>query len=108
MKTIFYWSPCLNKVGTVKSTVNSAIALSKYSKKKYKVKIINTCGEWDEYLDIFKKNKIDIVEFKYKFFSYLPKNGFLKSRISYLIIILFSLFPLYSLLKKDKFFKKSF
>ena len=102
MKTIFYWSPCLNKVGTVKSTVNSAIALSKYSREKYKVKIINTCGEWDEYSDVFKKYNIGIIEFKYKFFSYLPKNGFLKSRISYLVIILFSFFPLYSLLKKDK------
>ena len=102
MKTIFYWSPCLTKVGTIKSTVNSAIALSKYSKKKYKVKIINTCGEWDEHTDIFKKHNIDLIEFKYKFFPYLPKNGFLKSRISYLIIILFSFFPLYFLLKKDK------
>ena len=102
MKTIFYWSPCLNKVGTVKSTVNSAIALSKYSREKYKVKIINTCGEWDEYSDVFKKYNIGIIEFKYKFFSYLPKNGFLKSRISYLVIILFSFFPLYNLLKKDK------
>ena len=64
MKTIFYWSPCLNKVGTVKSTVNSAIALSKYSREKYKVKIINTCGEWDEYSDVFKKYNIGIIEFK--------------------------------------------
>jgi len=102
MKTIFYWSPCLSKVGTVKSTVNSAISLSKYSKKKYKVKIINACGEWDEYSEIFKKNNIDLIEFKFKFFSYLPKNGFLKSRFSYLIIILFSFFPLLSVLKKDK------
>ena len=102
MKTIFYWSPCLTKVGTVKSTVNSALALSKYSKKKYKVKIINACGEWDEYSEIFKNNGIDLIEFKFKFFSYLPKNGYLSSRISYLIIILFSFFPLLLVLKKDK------
>ena len=102
MKTIFYWSPCLTKVGTVKSTVNSALALSKYSKKKYKVKIINACGEWDEYSEIFKNNGIDLIEFKFKFFSYLPKYGFIKSRISYLIIILFSLIPLYKILRKDK------
>ena len=102
MKTILYWSPCLVKVGTVKSTVNSAIALSKYSNDKYKVKIINTCGEWNEYSEIFKKNNIDLIEFKYKFFSYLPKNGFLKSRISYLIIFVFSIFPLLNVLKKDK------
>ena len=65
MKTIFYWSPCLSKVGTVKSTVNSAISLSKYSREKYKVKIINACGEWDEYSEILKKNNIDLIEFKF-------------------------------------------
>tara|TARA_X000001036_G_scaffold439784_1_gene492311 strand:+ start:2110 stop:3285 length:1176 start_codon:yes stop_codon:yes gene_type:complete len=102
MKTIFYWSPCLSKVGTVKSTLNSALALSRYSKKKYKVKIINTCGEWDEYSEILKKNGIDLVEFKFKYFSYLPKYGFIKSRISYLVIILSSFLPLLKILKKEK------
>lgn len=102
MKTVFYWSPCLSKVGTVKSTINSALALSKYSKKQYKIKIINTCGEWDEYSEIFKENEIELIEFKFKYFSYLPKSGFIKSRISYLIIILFSFFPLLKILKKDK------
>ena len=28
-KTFFYWSPFLTHVGTVKSTINSAIALKK-------------------------------------------------------------------------------
>ena len=102
MKTVFYWSPCLTRVGTIKSTINSAIALSNYSNSKYKVKIINSCGEWDEYLEIFEKNNIDIVNFRFNFFSYLPKNGFIKSRISYLIIILFSFFPLLKILKKEK------
>ncbi len=102
MKTVFYWSPCLSKVGTVKSTINSALALSKYSKEQYKIKIINTCGEWDEYSEIFKENEIELIEFKFKYFSYLPKSGFIKSRISYLIIILFSFFPLLKILKKDK------
>ena len=47
MKRIYYWSPCLNKVGTYKSTINSAISLAKYS-KKYEIKIINSCGEWND------------------------------------------------------------
>ena len=102
MKTVFYWSPCLSKVGTVKSTINSALALSKYTKGKYRIKIINTCGEWDEYSEIFKQNEIELIEFKFKFFSYLPKHGFAKSRISYFIIILFSFLPLLKILKKDK------
>ena len=52
-KTIYYWSPCLNKVGTVKSTLNSAIAVSKFS-KNYNVKVINVFGEWESYKEIFQ------------------------------------------------------
>ena len=40
-KKVFYWSPCLNKVGTVVSTKNSAIALAKYKKDLYEVYILN-------------------------------------------------------------------
>ena len=39
-KKIYYWSPCLNPVGTVISTLNSAVAITKYS-KDYDVTIIN-------------------------------------------------------------------
>ena len=102
MKTVLYWSPCLTKIGTIKSTINSAISLAKYSNNKYKVKIINSCGEWDEYTDIIKENNLDLINFRYKLFQYLPKNGFWKSRFSYLVIILFSFFPLIKILKKEK------
>ncbi len=98
MKEIYYWSPCLTKVGTVSSTVNSAIGLSKYG--NYKVTIINACGEWDSYKKKFSDNKINVIDFPLKIFKYLPKEGYLKSRISYLIIFLFSFFPLINLLKK--------
>ena len=53
-KSIYYWSPCLTKVGTVKSTLNSAISLAKYS-KSYNVKILNVFGEWSKYKDYLKK-----------------------------------------------------
>ena len=102
MKTVYYWSPCLTNVGTLKSTVNSAIALSKYSKNKYKVKIINICGEWNNYRNIFRENNIEIEEFKLDYFRFLPKNGFVVTRISYIIIILLSVFPLLMLLKEKK------
>ena len=39
-KKIYFWAPFLNKVGTTKSTLNSAISLSKFS-DKYDIKIIN-------------------------------------------------------------------
>ena len=38
-KKIFYWSPCLNHVGTVISTLNSAIGLCKYNKNYDSMKI---------------------------------------------------------------------
>lgn len=102
MHSVYYWSPCLNKVGTVKSTINSAISLSKYSKNQYKIKLINICGEWEDYKEILKKNNIDLINFNFNYFKYLPKKGFIQSRFSYLIMILFSIIPLYRLLKKDK------
>ena len=98
MREIYYWSPCLTKVGTVSSTINSAMGLSKYG--KYKVSIINACGEWDIYKKEFLDNKINVIDFPIKFYKYLPKQGYIQSRISYLLIFLFSFFPLIKLLKK--------
>ena len=50
-KKIYYWAPCLNSVGTVISTINSANAINQYSKKTNEAYIINSCGEWNEYLE---------------------------------------------------------
>ena len=101
MRSIYYWSPCLNKVGTLKSTINSALSLSKYSKHNYDIKVINVCGEWEEYKKFFEKNNIDLINLNFNYFRYLPKTGFFFSRLSYLIIIFFSAIPLYKLLKKN-------
>ena len=49
-KKIFYWAPCLNKVGTVISTKNSAISLAKYKKNLYDITILNVFGEWDDHI----------------------------------------------------------
>ena len=45
-KKIFYWSPCLNPVGTVKSTLNSAVSAVQYGSNLFDVTLINACGEW--------------------------------------------------------------
>lgn len=100
-KKIFYWSPCLNPVGTVISTINSAVAITKYS-SDYNVFIINACGEWDDFKEHLIKKKVNVIDINFKYFKYLPKTGFFKSRFSYIIIFIFSLFPLILLLKKDK------
>jgi glycosyltransferase involved in cell wall biosynthesis len=100
-KEVYYWAPCLDKVGTVKSTLNSAISLSKYS-NKFNISIINVFGEWDEYEDILKHHQINKINIFLSIYSILPKKGYLASRLSYLIIALISFFPLVLLLKKNK------
>ena len=39
---------------------------------------------------------------KFKIYKFLPQGGFIKSRITYIIIFLFSFWPLQRLLKKEK------
>ena len=94
-KKIFYWSPCLNPVGTVKSTLNSAVSAIQYGERNFDVTLINACGEWDQYLDYFKNNHVKIINFKYKFFKHLPKHGYIQSRFSYIVIFFFFFFLLF-------------
>ena len=100
-KKIYYWSPCLNPVGTIISTINSVNAINKYS-KTYEAFIINSCGEWNKYLDQFEGSSLRVINLTFDYFSFLPKKGFLASRFSYFIIFLISFVPLLILLKKDK------
>ena len=100
-KKVYYWSPCLNAVGTVKSTLNSAISLSKYE-NNCEVTIINACGEWDIFKKTLNKHSIKLISLNKSFFNYLPKTGFIKSRFSYTIIFLLCFFKLYKILKKNE------
>ena len=100
-KTIYFWAPFLNQVGTTKSTLNSAISLSKFS-ERYDVKIINVFGEWSNYRETFERNNIEKIDLTFNYINFLPKTGFLLSRFSYLIIILLSIIPLIKLLKQNK------
>ena len=100
-KKIYYWSPCLAKVATVKATMNSAISLAKYS-KTYEVRIINVCGEWTKHQKYLLKNKVNIENLTFNYFNFLPKNGFFMSRFSNLVVIFISIFPLILFLKNKK------
>ena len=91
-KKIYYWSPCLNPVGTIISTINSASSINQYS-QKYQAYIINSCGEWNQYLDHLEKNSIKVINLSFDYFKYLPKRGFWSSRFSYLVIFLISFLP---------------
>jgi len=96
VKKIIYWSPYLGHIGTKKSTLNSAKGLSVYGKDKFDVRLINALGEWNDV------NEIKTISFFKNLYNKLPQGGFLKSRISYSIIFLLSILPLYKFLKKDK------
>ena len=100
-KSIVYWSPCLNKVGTMKSTLNSAISLAKYS-KNFEVTILNVFGEWTKFKDYLEKNNVKLKDLTFNYYNLLPKNGFYKSRLSYILIFLISITPLYFFIKKTK------
>ena len=82
-KKILYWSPFISNVGTVKSTLNSAIAYSRYSLGTNDVGIINVCGDWDEYEDEIKKNNLNLIKLNFSYLKYLPKKGYIQSRISF-------------------------
>ena len=101
-KQIFYWSPCLNPVGTVKSTINSIKSLQTYGNEEFNPYLINACGEWDSYAHILSENKIKLINFRFNFFKFLPKKGYLPSRFSYILIFIICFLPLTKLLLKNK------
>jgi glycosyltransferase involved in cell wall biosynthesis len=92
---VYYWSPHLSKVATVKSVINSSIIMRNNG---FNTKIINAVGEWNDY----DKNEIININNSSKFYDLLPKKGFLKSRLSYFLIFSSCFIPLLKLLKKDK------
>ena len=100
MKTVVYWSPFLTHVATISAVIESAKSLKKYS-KKYDPVIIDACGEFESYSKTLLENKIKTINLtSFKYFRFLPKNGFFKSRFSYILIFLFSFIPLYKFIKK--------
>ena len=101
-KNIYMWCPFTSGVGTVKNVINSSFGLIKFSKSKiFRVSIVNVFGEWDDHFEELKLKKIDIHNLNsVKFIKSWGKEGFLKSRISYLLIFFSSFFSLFSILKK--------
>jgi glycosyltransferase involved in cell wall biosynthesis len=93
---IYYWSPHLSKVATVKSVFNSCKSLN--LEKGYETKIINVIGEWS-HLD--KKYRIDLFG-NINLYKFFPTSGFMFSRFTSIVIFILSYIPLYLLLKKNK------
>ena len=93
---IVYWCPYLTNVATIRSVLNSYNSLKK---SEFVPFIINSCGEWQFYDKNYK-----LINFlsNFNLHKYLPKEGFLKSRISFIIISIISILPLLIFLKKKK------
>lgn len=102
MKKIYYWSPHLsNDIATIKSVKNSASSFKDYS-NSYSVSILDAVGEWKENKIFFENKKIDIICLGKDIYNSLPRGSFIKSRFSYIIIFIFSFFPLLKILKKNQ------
>ena len=98
---IYYWSPYLTNIATIKSVVRSAKSLGKFGSKKYNATILDSCGEWK----FLKKNnfKVKIKSLvPFNFYNILPKEGFIQSRLSFIIIFIFNFFPLLFKMRKNK------
>ena len=103
MKKIFYWSPHLSNVATIKNVQNSAMSLKKYYKKSLNVSIIDVVGEWSKYkkeIDALKINRIEVPGFKLN--KFFPIEGFLKSRIIIFLIFFLKYLPLKKIIKNEK------
>lgn len=101
MKKIIYWSPHINpQIATVKAVLNSAKCLSIYD-KNFQVNIINVFGEWDKFKHICGKDNINLVNLTNFNFN-LPINGFIKSRLFYILISIISIFKLPLIINKLK------
>ena len=102
---IYYWCPYLTNIATIKSVIRSAKSLKKYIKlkqnEKNEISILNTIGEW-----IFLKKNLFNIKIKnllpFDFFKFIPKEGLIQSRLSFLIIFFTNFFPLLFHIKSKK------
>jgi glycosyltransferase involved in cell wall biosynthesis len=103
-KNIYIWCPFTSKIGTINNVINSCFGLIKFSKSNvFNISLINVFGEWDDYLNDIKLDKIKTENLNsIRFIKAWKKEGFLKSRISYLLIFVSSFFSLFFILKKKK------
>ena len=101
---IYYWCPYLTNIATIKSVIKSAKSIIKYSmikKEKNEVTILNSCGEWD-----FLKNNLYNIKINnllpLSFYKFVPKEGFIQSRFSFLLIFFTNFFPFLFKVKTNK------
>jgi len=103
-KNIFVWSPFTSKIGTTNNVINSSYSLIKFSKlKNFNIKLINVFGEWNNLSSEIEKKNIKTIKLNsIKSINQWNKEGFIKSRFSYILIFIFSFLPLLKLIKKEE------
>ena len=103
MNKIFYWSPYLSNVATIRNVINSASSLKKYNYNSYDVSLLDTIGEWKLYKEEIIQNKVNIKKINNLNLNFdLNKSGYFKSRLYFIFIFIFNFFPLLKLLKIKK------
>ncbi len=103
MNKIFYWSPYLSNVATIRNVINSALSLKKYNYDSYDVSLLDTMGEWKLYKEEIIQNKVNIKKINNLNLNFdLNKSGYFKSRLYFIFIFIFNFFPLLKLLKIKK------
>jgi len=91
MKKICFWTPYIGNVGTIKATIHSAEAIKKYAKDDVEIGLFKIHSEWEGYEKDIKQHNLNIIDFNLKkYFKTLPKYGIL-SRITMIIIMLYSI-----------------
>ena len=97
------WCPFISEVATVKTVTNTIRSIKLFSRNNIDIDLINAFGEWSN-----KKYKSDIASvniynfFNFNFDKFLPRYGFLSSRVKFILIFITSFFKLHKLIKKNK------
>ena len=97
-KEIYYWSPFLGRVATIRSVINSMIGLKRNYGKHYKINLVNCFGEWNSFSSRLKKEKINVINLQKKINLNIDLHGFLISRLIYFFSLIISYNKLKNLL----------
>ena len=100
---LYYWSPFISNVATTTAVINSIKSINKYSKGKFNCLIVDVFKEWQPYLNELGLNKINVKKLNsFLNIRYLPKNGYFKSRLTYILVFIFTIFKLHNFIRKEK------
>ena len=100
---IQFWCPFISEVATVKTVINTIRSIKLYSKNNIDIDLINAFGEWSNKKYKLDNDKINIYDFfNFNFDKFLPRYGFLSSRVKFILIFITSFFKLHKLIKKNK------